>query len=261
MAKQFIYDNIDYADATVTSGTFNTVGTTSTFTPNTATIADIERINDQNIAIAVPFSSWGQYDTVRIDLGGTKDASDCIALYHTSADTNDLLVYASNSATSWDTSSNYVDTLTTDHPANDWNTFDVNINDVQYIYIYNGTANNYDYLSEIIIGKKYTFEVNPEINSTIDEQFGTDIAKSYNGYEYANKRHDPKTTWDFSFSHLRSGQKTALEALNSDTQDWKKFIYYDDTNYHYVRLTQPINFTEVAPSVFSANVSLREQLA
>ena len=60
---------------------------------------------------------------------------------------------------------------------------------------------------------------------------------------------------------VMSMQKTALEALNANIQDWKKFIYYDDTNYHYVRLVNPIEFTEVAPNVFSANVSLREQLA
>jgi len=260
MAKQFIYDNVGYSEATVKSGTFAGGGTSKTFTPNTATIADIERINDQNISVAVPFSSWQQYDTVQIDLG-SQQSPNCIALYHTGADTNDLLVYASNQSSAWNTSTDYIDTLSTDHPANDWNIFDVTITNEQYIYIYNGTANNYDYLSEIIIGKKYTFEVNPEINSTIDEQFGTDIAKSYSGYEYANKRHDPKTTWDFSFSHLRSGQKTALESLNASVQDWKKFIYYDDTDHHYVRLAKPIDFTEVAPSIFSANVSLREQLA
>ena len=263
MARQFIYDSVGYSEATVKSGTFAGGGTTKTFIPNTATIADIERINDQNISVAVPFSSWQQYDTVQIDLG-SQQSPNCIALYHTGADTNDLLVYASNSDTSWvasGTPNDYIDTLSTDHPANDWNVFDVTITNKQYIYIYNGTANNYDYLSEMIIGKKYTFDVNPELNSKIGEQYGTDIITSYGGNEYANKRHDPKTTWDFSFSHILSDQKTAFEELNANVQDWKKFIYYDDTNYHYVRLTKPIDFTEVAPSVFSANVSLREQLA
>ena len=113
----------------------------------------------------------------------------------------------------------------------------------------------------MIIGSKYTFDVNPELNSKIGEQFGTDIVTSYGGSEYANKRHAPKTTWDFTFSHILSTQKTALEALNANVQDWKKFIYYDDNAYHYVRLVKPIEFTEVAPNVFSANVSLREQLA
>ncbi|MBT7896489.1 MAG: hypothetical protein HN564_05785, partial [Flavobacteriales bacterium] len=154
------------------------------------------------------------------------------------------------------------------HPMDDWSVFDITITDKRYIYIYNGTNGDYDYLTEMIIGSKYTFDVNPELNSKIGEQFGTDIVTSYGGSEYANKRHAPKTTWDFTFSHILSTQKTALEALNANVQDWKKFIYYDDSDstttppstYHYVRLVNPIEFTEVAPNVFSANVSLREQL-
>lgn len=260
MARQFIYDNVGYAESTVKSGTFAGAGDVKTFTPNTSTIADIERINDQNISVAVPFSSWQQYDTVQIDLG-SQQSSDTIALYHTGEDDNDLIVYASNSSTSWDASTDCVATLSADHPENNWNVFTASISSKQYIYIYNGTENNYDYLSEMIIGTKYTFDVNPELNSKIGEQYGTDIITSYGGNEYANKRHDPKTTWDFSFSHILSSQKTAFEGLNSNVQDWKKFIYYDDSSYHYVRMTKPIDFTEVAPNVFSANISLREQLA
>ena len=257
MARQFIYDSVGFSEATIKSGTFSG-SSTKTFS-DTGGIANIERIADQNISVALPFSSFSQYETIQIDLGSAQ-SSDTIALYHTGADTNDLEMYASNSATEF-TTSDHVATLTTNHPATDWNVFSASISSERYIYIYNTTANNYDYLSEMIIGSKYTFDVNPELNSKIGEEFGTDVVTSYGGNEYANKRHAPKTTWDFTFSHILSTQKTALEALNANVQDWKKFIYYDDTNYHYVRLVNPIEFTEVAPNVFSANVSLREQLA
>jgi len=60
---------------------------------------------------------------------------------------------------------------------------------------------------------------------------------------------------------MLASHKTALDGLNSSVQDWKKFIYYDDSNYHYVRMTKPMDFTEVAPSVYSTSVSLQEQLA
>ena len=260
MARQFIYDSVGFSEATIKSGTYGGAGAEKTFTANTSTIANIERINDQNISIPLPFSSWSQYETVQIDLGSAKTA-DTVALYHTGADTNDLLIYASNDTdNTFNTGTDHITTMTVDHPATDWNIFAAAISSERYIYIYNGTANNYDYLSEMIIGSKYTFDVNPEINSKIGEEFGTDIVTSYGGNEYANKRHAPKTTWDFSFSHILSTQKTALEALNANVQDWKKFIYYDDTSYHYVRLVNPIDFTEVAPNVFSANVRLREQL-
>tara|TARA_R110000787_G_scaffold75418_1_gene166996 strand:- start:388 stop:1161 length:774 start_codon:yes stop_codon:yes gene_type:complete len=257
MARQFIYDSVGFSEATIKSGTFSG-SSTKTFS-DTGGIASIERIADQNISIPITASSFGQYETMQIDLGSAQ-SSNAIALYHTSADTNDLVMYASNHATQF-TSGDSVTTLSTDHPANDWNVFAATVSSKRYIYIYNGTANNYDYLSEMIIGSKYTFDVNPELNSKIGEEFGTDVVTSYGGNEYANKRHAPKTTWDFTFSHILSTQKTALEALNANVQDWKKFIYYDDNAYHYVRLVKPIEFTEVAPNVFSANVSLREQLA
>jgi hypothetical protein len=259
MARQFIYDSVGFSEATIKSGAYSGAGAEKTFS-DTGSIGNIERIADQNISIPLPFSSWSQYEIVQIDLGSAK-SSDTIALYHSGADTNDLLVYSSDDTdNTFNTGTDYITTMATNHPATDWNVFAV-ANSKRYIYIYNGTANNYDYLSEMIIGSKYTFDVNPELNSKIGEEFGTDVVTSYGGNEYANKRHAPKTTWDFTFSHILSTQKTALEALNANVQDWKKFIYYDDTNYHYVRLVNPIEFTEVAPNVFSANVSLREQLA
>ena len=48
--------------------------------------------------------------------------------------------------------------------------------------------------------------------------------------------------------------------MQDDVQDFKKFIWYDETNYHYVKLTQPIEFTEVAFERFSASINLRQQL-
>ena len=248
MARQFIYDSVGFSEATIKSGAYSGAGAEKTFS-DTGSIGNIERIADQNISIPLPFSSWSQYEIVQIDLGSAK-SSDTIALYHSGADTNDLLIYSSDDTDStFNTGTDYITTMATNHPATDWNVFAV-ANSKRYIYIYNGTANNYDYLSEMIIGSKYTFDVNPELNSKIGEEFGTDVVTSYGGNEYANKRH----------AHILSTQKTALEALNANVQDWKKFIYYDDTAYHYVRLVNPIEFTEVAPNVFSANVSLREQL-
>jgi hypothetical protein len=115
--------------------------------------------------------------------------------------------------------------------------------------------------SEIIIGKKYDFDANPDINSKFGEEFNTDINISYGGDEYACKRHEPKSTWEFSWDFLLGDQKTALESLNSTVQDNRKFIYYDETSYHYVIMGKPLEFTEVAPSVYSTSMTLREQLA
>jgi len=49
--------------------------------------------------------------------------------------------------------------------------------------------------------------------------------------------------------------------MSDAVQDYKKFIYYDETSYNYVRMTKPMEFTEVAPDIFSTSMSLREQLS
>lgn len=259
MARQFIYDSVGFSEATLQAGSYVKSGDNYAFTANSALISNLERLHDQNISVSLGLG-WVQYEVVQIDLGSQK-SPDTIAAYHqTVAENNQLLIYASDSATSWVTA-DYITTTSGTLPIDTWTVASMPVTDKRYIYMYNGTADNYMNVSEMLIGSKYTFDVNPELNSKIGEQFGTDIVTSYGGNEYANKRHAPKTTWDFTFSHILSTQKTALEALNANVQDWKKFIYYDDTNYHYVRLASPIEFTEVAPNVFSANVSLREQLA
>ena len=261
MARQFIYDSVGFSEATLQAGSYSESSGTYSFTANSGLISNIDRLSDQNISVILGIG-WVRYEVVQIDLG-SEQSPDTIATYHVgTAENNVLNIYASNSNNSWVTGDFVVATGST-LPADEWSVFSLpqNITNKRYIYIYNATNDNYMNVSEILIGSKYTFDVNPELNSKIGEEFGTDVVTSYGGNEYANKRHEPKTTWDFTFSHILSTQKTALEALNANIQDWKKFIYYDDTNYHYVRLASPIEFTEVAPNVFSANVSLREQLA
>ena len=118
-------------------------------------------------------------------------------------------------------------------------------------------------IAEVIIGTKYDFDVNFDLNNKIGEEFGTDVMTSYGGQEYANKRHEPKTTWSWNWSYLSSSQKTSLDSLNSSVQDYKKFIYSEDGTtgpFHYVRMSG-LDFTEVAPSVYSTSMTLREQLA
>ena len=39
-----------------------------------------------------------------------------------------------------------------------------------------------------------------------------------------------------------------------------KFLWYDGTNYHWVRLDRPMTFTEVADGRFSTQLRLRQQI-
>jgi len=260
MARSFIYDNVGFSEATLQAGSFVQTGDSFAFTANSALISNLERLQDQNISVSLGVG-WIRYEVVQVDLGSQK-SPDTIATYHqTVAENNQLLIYASDSATSWVTD-DYIATTSGTLPIDTWTVANMPVTNKRYIYIYNGTNDNYANISEMIIGTKYDFAVNPELNAKTGEEFGTDIITSYGGNEYANKRHEPKTTWDWNWSHILSTQKTALEDLNASVQDWKKFIYSEDaTTHHYVRMTKPVTFTEVAPNVFSANMSLREQLS
>tara|TARA_R110000744_G_scaffold110434_1_gene208311 strand:+ start:4627 stop:5376 length:750 start_codon:yes stop_codon:yes gene_type:complete len=249
MARSFIYDNIGFSESTVEDGTVSS----TTFDPAPTSVTNEERAND--MSISTPFTSFAANDALRFNVGSSKTAN-CIALYYTSDHGHDFKVYAAASATS-------MGTAVLNHTASilaGWNIIDFTSSAGQYWFL-QSTTGVIDDITEVIIGSKYTFAVNPELKATTGEAFGTDIMTSYGGNEYANKRHEPKTTWDWNWSHILSTQKTALESLNASVQDWKKFIYYDDTNYHYVRMTKPVTFTEVAPNIYNANMSLREQLS
>ena len=254
MARSFIYDNIGFSEATTTEGYFSG----GTFYPNTARFTDEERLIDMSIGSAVSelLTDGSGWDMLMFDLGAA-DNADAVAVYFTAEETNNLRLYAGSSATAVSSIKEQMDETF----VAGWNVFDFTQTSNRYWFLTtpDGGING---LTEIIVGTRYTFDVNPELNAKTGEEFGTDIMTSYGGNEYANKRHEPKTTWDWNWSHILSTQKTALEDMNASVQDWKKFIYSEDaTTHHYVRMTKPVTFTEVAPSVYSANMSLREQLS
>ena len=262
MAKAFYYP---VATATITDGTYGTMvngGVSYTFSSGN-TVTNEHRISDESIGSAVGSFGSDNTDTIRFDLGASY-ACDAIAIYLSADDVSNLVLYYSSSSGSMGSDSSdpsvplaTTPVMSTNYVAG-WNirTF-TEITDRYWFVKATSTID----ISEIIIGKKYDFDVNFDLNNKLGEEFGTDIITSYGGNEYANKRHEPKTTWSWNWSYLSSNQKTSLEDLNSKVQDHKKFIYYDETTYHYVRMVKPLVFTEVAPSVYSTSMTLREQLA
>ena len=119
-------------------------------------------------------------------------------------------------------------------------------------------------LTEVILGKKLAFEINPDVGIGEQEIFGTDINTSIGGVEYAVKRHEPKSTRSMNFGNISETFKNNLQTMESHVQNYKKFVYSEDGTtgaFHYVRLDSPIKIQEVAFQRYSASFTLREQLS
>ena len=250
MAKKFYYDSVDLSDATITAGTQSS----STFSASASAITNEHLIIDQSIAQAV--TSFDDEDVIRIDLGSAKTVSDI--LYHnnsTSDETDDLFVYYSSSAT--DIGTGFASNSTS--PPG-WDLSTASSQTARYWYI-RSSSGTFSGFTEVILGVPLEFENEPDIGIATQESFATDLNTSLGGVEYANKRHEPKTTWQLNFSNISQTFKNNLVSFEQDVTNFKKFVYYDDSSYHYVRLDSPIKFTEVAFQRFSASLKLREQLS
>ena len=249
MAKQFIYDSVGLTEATVTDG-INVAIYTTFATSNVLT--NEFRANDSSITGVV--ESFALNDTIRFDLGSSKTAG-VIALYFADNDSDDMKLYAHDTSTDMGTEVVNMPSFSTG-----WNVFTFSDTSARYWFL-RCSVGFIGQLTEVIIGTKYEFTHNPDLNSKISDEFGTDIMTSYGGQEYANKRHEPKQNWDWTWSYMLSSMKDDLQTMSDAVQDYKKFIYYDETSYNYVRMTKPMEFTEVAPDIFSTSMSLREQLS
>ena len=252
MAKKFYYDSVGITEATITAGTYN--ASTNVFTASSSEITNEHYIADQSIGQAV--TSFDDENMIRINLGSAKTVSD-VVLYNSGAkDFDDLFVYHSSSATASLTLKLELNTTFAGWNANTL----TSSGSFQYWFL-RSEDNEYSGLSEVILGQPLTFLHEPDIGIATQEIFATDLNTSLGGVEYANKRHEPKTTFQLNFSNISQTFKNNLVSFEQDVTNFKKFVYYDDSTYHYVRLDSPIKFTEVAFQRFSASLKLREQLS
>ena len=250
MAKSFIYDSIGLSESAVKAGTYSA----TTFTPAEAQITNEHRVIDQSIGSVI--TSFNNGDAIRFDLGSSQTAN-ILAVNFNGAEDDQFKIYTGASATAMG-SAILDDDFDVDSDGG-WNVFTVS-GSGRYWFL-TCPDDTFLNMTEVIIGTKYDIDMNFDLNNKIGEEFGTDTIISQGGNEYYTKRHAPKTTWDWKWSYLTSGQKTSLDGLNSSVQDYKKFLYYDETDYHYVRMTKPMDFTEVAPDIYSTAFSITEQLS
>jgi hypothetical protein len=250
MAKSFIYPVKELYSGSYTEGTHDG----STFSAS-ASITDQDRFFDQSLALSI--SSFGSGDAIKINLGSAVAVS-AIALYFSSDETDNLTLYGSANA---DMASASTTNAMTDTFVAGW-TIDTFSEDSKQYWTLRSTSGAVANNTEFLIGAKYDFDFEFDLQSIISKKSGNIITTTYSGSEFSTKKHDPITTWSWKWSFITVAMKTSLEALRDNTeQDRFKFVYYDGSAYHWVRMSaDSLQFTEVASNIYSTTMNLTQQL-
>jgi|TARA_R100001530_G_scaffold115735_1_gene82705 hypothetical protein len=110
-------------------------------------------------------------------------------------------------------------------------------------------------------GTYMVFDVSPDLGVATGKDFSIIQSESFGGDEFTVQRHTGKRTWQLSFSFVSSAFKTKLENFrNTVGGPYRKFTYNDgSTSYSNVRMSaDSLQFTEVAPSVYSTSMQIRQ---
>ena len=110
-------------------------------------------------------------------------------------------------------------------------------------------------------GKKLTFEIEPDINVQSSIDYANSVNRSLGGIEYALNVNQGQEVFTISFQNISSTFKANLITMQDALKgEATKFLLFDGTNYHWVRLDRPMTFTEVADGRFSTQLRLRQQI-
>lgn len=264
MGSFFIYDSINQyrSDNTVSEGIHSGAGLGGdpfVFSVTSDAVADHERVSDQNIGTVI--TNVAANDAIAYQVGSAVTA-DTVAVYFTgddgvTADGNEMTVYAG-------TAINALTRPSSGHSFGSNNggwavgNFAEQSNKTKFVLEFNEALTN---VSEVLFGKKLSFEVEPDINVRTAKDYGTEIQKSMGGVEYAINVHDGQQVHTISFQNISSTFKDSLITMQDALKgQGKKFLYYDSSSYHWVRLDKTMQFTEVADGRFSTQIIMRQQI-
>jgi len=255
MSSYFIYDSINQyrSDNTVSEGQMSDSGT-PTFSA-TSTITNHERASDQNIGTII--SAVADRDAIEYAVGSSVTA-DCAAVYFTGDD----------SVSSGTIMTFFIDTDRASLPskgtisavsAAGWAVTDLTeTTGTKFFTEFNGSVTN---VSEILIGKKLSFEVEPDVNVQSSINYENSIQRSLGGVEYALNVNPGQEEITIGFQNISSTFKDALvEMQNQLKGEAKKFLFFDSSKYYWCRLGKSMVFTEIADSRWSTQIVLRQQI-
>jgi len=257
MASYFIYDSINMyrSDMTDSEGQMSDSGT-PTFSTGT-TVTSHERSSDQNIGTAI--SGIADLDAIEYAVGSTATAN-AAAVYFNADDgissgtimnffiDTDRASLANKGTISAVSAAGWAVTDLTETSAN------------KFFVEFTGSITD-NVITEILIGKKLSFEVEPDVNVQTKRDYGTSVQKSLGGIEYALNTHDAQEVSTISFQNISSTFKTNLLSMEDDLKGQsKKFLWYDGSSFHWVRLISPMTFNEIADGRFSTQIVMRQQI-
>jgi uncharacterized protein YfiM (DUF2279 family) len=252
MGSYFIYDSINQyrSDNTVSEGTSN--GTV--FSPGSA-ITDHERSSDQNIGTIL--SAVANNDGIQYAVGSSVTAN-AAAVYFT-GDDNISSGTSANFHISDNTTIGASKGTITAVSAAGWATTDLTETaGTKFYTIFAGTVTN---VSEVLIGSKLSFEVEPDVNIQSSIDYENSIQKSLGGVEYALNINPGQEVTTIGFQNISSTFKDNLITMQDAIKgEAKKFVWFDGTNYHWVRLDKSMQFTEIADGRWSTQIKMRQQI-
>ena len=255
MASYFIYDSINQyrSDNTVSEGQMTDSGT-PTFSASD-TLTSHERANDQNIGTTI--SGVADRDAIEYAVGSSATA-DAAAVYFTGDD----------GVSSGTIMTFFIDTDRASLPSKGtisavsgagWATTDLTeTTGDKFFTEFNASVSN---VSEILIGRKLNFEVEPDVNVQSSIDYNNEINSSLGGVEYSINVNPGQEVITISFQNISSTFKANLITMQDFLKgEATKFLYNDGSSFHWVRLDKPMTFTEIADGRFSTQIVLRQQI-
>jgi len=258
MASYFIYDSINQyrSDNTVSEGTFGAGFSASD------SLTNHERVSDQNIGTVI--SGVNANDAIAYTLG-TAATANAIAVYFTgddgvTANGDEMTIRAGNAVNALTAAGK---SFASTHSG--WSVSNVhdsgNYTDVGNYSIwcveFNEALTN---ISEILIGRKLDFEIEPDVNIQSSINYENEVQRSLGGVEYAINVNPGQEVFTISFQNISSTFKSDLITMqDANKANAKKMLWFDSTNYHWVRLEEMV-FTEIADGRFSTQLKMRQQI-
>jgi len=255
MASYFIYDSINQyrSDNTVSEGQMSDSGT-PTFSASD-TLTSHERSSDQNIGTII--SGVADRDAIEYAVGSSVTA-DAAAVYFTGDDgvsSGTIMTFFIDTDRASLPSKGTISAVS----AAGWAVADLTeTTGTKFFTEFNGSVTN---VSEVLIGKKLSFEVEPDVNIQSSIDYNNEINRSLGGVEYAINVNPGQEVFTISFQNISSTFKANLITMqDANKGQAKKFLWNDSTNFHWVRLDKPMQFTEIADGRFSTQLVLRQQI-